>query len=209
MKHTFKRKVTSAAELEALIGTPSDLALKKQLTKLDRHMVSFIGQSPFLLLATFGRDGRCDVSPRGDAPGFVCVLDDETLIIPERSGNRRVDSLHNIVETGCIGLLFLIPGISESLRVNGRAQVIQDEDVLTPMTVKDKRPIAGIAMEIEECYLQCGKAPLRSNLWAARDNAVAPALPAFAEMLMDQAKIDNTTVAALDEFIQKSYKTLY
>ena len=209
MKRSFQRTVTSAAELEALIGTPSELASKKQLAKLDRHMVSFIGQSPFLLLATVGRDGRCDVSPRGDAPGFVCVLDNETLIIPERSGNRRLDSLHNIVENGSIGLLFLIPGLSESLRVNGRAQVIQDEDVLAPMTVQNKRPVAAIAMEIEECFLQCGKATLRSKLWEARDEAAAPALPAFAEMLMDQAKLDNTTTASLDEFIQRSYKTLY
>lgn len=95
MKHTFTRTVTSAAGLEALIGTPSELALKKQLAKLDRHMVAFIGNSRFLLVATIGRDGRCDVSPRGDAPGFVRVLDDETLILPERSGHRRVDSLHN------------------------------------------------------------------------------------------------------------------
>ena len=209
VKRCFSKPVASAAELAALIGTPSELGLKKQLTALDRHMVSFIGQSPFLLLGTVGRDGGCDVSPRGDVPGFVAVLDSETIIIPERSGNRRADSLRNIIETGALGLLFLIPGIPETLRVNGRAQVIQDEDVLAPMTVQGKRPVIGIAMEIRECFLQCGKAPLRSKLWAARSGAETPALPTFGEMLMDQAKIENTTTASLDEFIQRSYKTLY
>ena len=209
LKRRFQSAIDSAAELAALIGTPSELAAKKELTALDRHMTAFIGQSPFLLLATVGRNGSCDVSPRGDGPGFVRVLDSGTLLIPERSGNRRVDSLRNIVETGSLGLLFMIPGMIESLRVNGRAQVIQDEDLLAPMTVQGRRPVVAIAMEIEECFLQCGKALLRSKLWAARDSGDAPVLPAFAEMLMDQAKLENTTTASLDERIQQSYQTLY
>ena len=205
-KRQFKRPVTSIAALESFIGTPSGLALKKQLTTLDRHMIAFIAQSPFLLLATVGGDGGCDVSPRGDAPGFARVLDAETLLIPERSGNRRVDSLHNIVDTGRLGVIFLIPGMTESLRVNGRAQVIQDEDVLAPMSVQGKPPVAAIALEIEKCFLQCGKAFLRSKLW---DNAGRPVLPTFGEMLMDQAKLEGTTAAELDEHIQRSYSTLY
>ena len=209
LKRRFQSALTSTAELSALAGKPSELAAKKELTALDRHMAAFVAHSPFLLLATVGSNGSCDVSPRGDAPGFVHVLDSGTLLIPERSGNRRVDSLRNIIETGSLGLLFMIPGIPESLRVNGRAQVIQDEDLLAPMTVQGKRPLVGIAMEIEECFLQCGKALLRSKLWAVRDSADAPNLPTFAEMLMDQTKLENITTASLDERIQQSYQTLY
>jgi PPOX class probable FMN-dependent enzyme len=128
----FQRLVTSAAELAELIGVPSELAVKKQLSELDGHMTAFIAESPFLLLGTVGRDGRSDVSPRGDAPGLAKVLDPRTLVIPERRGNRRADSLRNIVETGHAGLLFLIPGMGETLRVNGRACVIRDEAVLAP-----------------------------------------------------------------------------
>ena len=206
-KPSFERPITSVAALESLVGTPSNLALKKQLTALDRHMVTFISQSPFLLLATVGADDRCDVSPRGDFPGFVRVLDGETILIPERSGNRRVDSMRNIVETGSLGVIFLIPGVSESLRVNGRAQVIQDAEMLAPMAVQGKNPVAAIALDVEECFLQCGKALLRSRIWEPR--AEAAALPAFAEMLMDQAKLEDITTAALDETIQRSYSNLY
>jgi uncharacterized protein len=209
LKQAFPGEVTSAAELAALIGTPSELATRKERTTLDRHMVSFIAQSPFVLLATVGPELRCDLSPRGDLPGFVHVLDNETLIIPERVGNRRADSLRNIIETGALGLLFLIPGISESLRVNGRARVIRDEELLAPMTVQGKRPTVGIAMEVEECFLQCGKAMLRSRIWEPRDRSGAPTLPTFGEMLMDHARLENATAAALDERIQQSYENLY
>jgi PPOX class probable FMN-dependent enzyme len=208
-KHFFPKTVASAADLAALIGTPSELALKKQLSSLDHHMVSFISQSPFVLLATVGKDLRCDVSPRGDIPGFVRVMDSGTLLIPERTGNRRADSLKNIIETGSLGVLFLIPGMVESLRVNGRSTVIADEELLAPLAVQGKAPVVGIVLEIEECFLQCGKALLRSQLWAARDQAEAAVLPSFGEMLMDQAKLDNDTVASLDERIHRSYETLY
>src|SRR4051794_28231553 len=166
----FQRLVTSAGELAELIGVPSELAVKKQLSELDGHMMSFIAESPFLLLGTVGRDGSCDVSPRGDAPGRLAeVLDPRTLVIPERRGNRRADSLRNIIETGRAGLLFLIPGAGETLRVNGRASVIRDEDVLAPLAVDGKTPILGIAVEVEECFLQCAKAVIRSKLWDRRD----------------------------------------
>lgn len=132
----FQRVMTSTDELTELIGVPSELALKKQLTELDGHMQSFIAQSPFLLLGTFGREGGCDVSPRGDACGLVQVLDAKTLVIADRRGNRRVDSLRNILETGRIGLLFLIPGLGETLRINGRACLIRDDDILNELKRK-------------------------------------------------------------------------
>ena len=112
----FAEQVRSAEELAALIGTPSAMSLKKELETLDEHMRRFIAHSPFAIISTHSADGRCDASPRGDAPGFVSVVDDRTLLIPDRSGNKRVDSFRNILETGRIGLLFLVPGFGETLR---------------------------------------------------------------------------------------------
>lgn len=202
----FQRVVSSVDELTELIGVPSELVVKKQLSELDGHMQSFISQSPFLLLGTFGRDGSCDVSPRGDAHGLVKILDTKTLLIPDRRGNRRADSMRNILETGRVGLLFLIPGLGETLRVNGRACLIRDSDFLASLTVEGVQPQVGIAVEIEECFLQCAKAIIRSRLW---DNAVRdhwPTLPCFAEILIDQTKIAGETVESLNRQIEDSYK---
>src|SRR4051812_18525272 len=195
--HKFKRRVASAEELAQVIGMPSELVIKKQLSELDAHMTLFIAESPFLLLGTVGRDGSCDVSPRGDAPGLATVLDPRTLIIPERRGNRRADSLRNIIETGRAGLLFLIPGAGETLRVNGRACVIRDEDVLAPLAVEGKRPLVAIAVEVEECFLQCAKAVIRSRLWDGREGGRKAALPCLAEILNDQTRIEGQTVESL------------
>ncbi|MHC5537413.1 MSMEG_1061 family FMN-dependent PPOX-type flavoprotein [Singulisphaera rosea] len=200
----FRDLVTSADELAALIGTPSELAVKKQLSQLDGHMRAYIADSPFLLIGTFGRDRSCDVSPRGDAPGIAAVLDPKTLVIPERRGNRRADSLRNIIETGRIGLLFLIPGESETLRVNGRACVIRDEAVLAPLTVAGKIPQVGIGVEVEECFLQCGKAVIRSKLWEQVERRSSR--PCFAEILNDQAQIEGQTVEELNRLIEESYR---
>jgi PPOX class probable FMN-dependent enzyme len=208
--HRFQRLVTSPAEIASLIGTPSELVIKKQLAELDGHMRSFIDQSPFLLLGTMDREGRCDVSPRGDGPPVANVLDAKTLVIAERLGNRRADSLRNIIETGRAGLLFLIPGLGETLRVNGRASVIRDDDVLDSMSVQGKRPVVGIGIEVEECYLQCAKALIRSRLWDSLADRSAPSLPCFAEILIDQAKVTGETVESLQQQIDESYaKRLY
>jgi PPOX class probable FMN-dependent enzyme len=207
--YTFKRVVTSSGALAELMGAPSDLAVKKQLDELDSHMLSFIGASPFLLLGTVGSSGRCDVSPRGDAPGFVRALNSRTLVIPERPGNRRTDSLRNVIETGAVGLLFLIPGLGETLRVNGRACVIQDEEILPTLAAQGKTPQVAVAVDVEECFLQCAKALLRSELWAGREGAPDLPLACFSQMLMDQTKLEGTTREALEERIQASYNTLY
>ena len=203
----FRDVVTSAEELARVIGVPSELVLKKQRPELDAHMERFIAESPFLLLGTVGRDGSCDVSPRGDAPGrLATVRDARTLVIPERRGNRRADSLRNIIETGRAGLLFLIPGVGETLRVNGRACVIRDEEVLAPLAVEGKHPLAGIAVEVEECFLQCAKAVIRSKIWDARAAGGASSLPSLAEMLVDQARIEGQTVESLSRQIEESYR---
>ena len=201
----FRRLVTSVDELTGLIGTPSELVMKKQLAELDRHMMAFIAKSPFLLLGTFSRSGCCDVSPRGDAFGLAKVLDAKTLVIPDRRGNRRVDSLRNILETGQVGLLFLIPGMGETLRVNGRACLIRDEEVMASLAVEGKQPVVGIVVEVEECFLQCAKAVIRSKLWNNRAGDGEPPLPCFAEMLIAQTKCEGETVESLQRQIEDSY----
>ena len=140
----FQQCVTTVDELTTLIGAPSELVIRKQLPELDHHMQSFIAQAPFLLLGTYGRDGRCDVSPRGGSPSVAKVVDSKTLVIAERPGNRRADSLQNILETGRVGSIFLIPGMGETLRVNGQACVIRDEEILASSSVQGKtcrRPV--------------------------------------------------------------------
>ena len=126
----FTNLITTEAELRDLLGQPSELVIRKQLPTLDAHCRAFIALSPFLLLGTTAHDGMGDVSPRGDAPGFVQVLDETMLLIPERPGNRRIDSLRNILQTGGVALLFLIPGVEETLRVNGRARLVRDPHLL-------------------------------------------------------------------------------
>lgn len=200
----FNNRVTSVNELESLIGSPSELVIRKQLSELDRHMQAFIAEAPFALLGTYGHDGRCDVSPRGDVPAVAQVLNPKTLVLAERPGNRRADSLQNIIENGRVGLLFVIPGLGETLRVNGSACVFHDEDVLASLTVQGRRPVIGIAVEVEECYLQCAKALIRSKLWEPPQPLKTPSLSCFAEILIDQTNIDES-IESLDEQIQQSY----
>jgi len=202
----FQRIVTSPDELTELLGSPSESGVKKQLSSLDDHMKTFLAASPFALLGTVGSDGRCDVSPRGDLPAVAEVLDSQTLAMPEWKGNRRVDSLRNIIQTGRIGLLFLAPGLGETLRVNGRACVTRDEEVLALMTKQGKQPLVGIGVQVEECFFQCAKAIIRSKLWEwSTENAEPPSFD-FAKILVDQTQIEGLEVEPLREEIEKSYR---
>jgi PPOX class probable FMN-dependent enzyme len=200
----FQKRVASAEELESVIGSPSELVIRKELAELDHHMQAFIAEAPFLLLGTFGADGQCDVSPRGDLPSVARVLDPKTLLIAERPGNRRADSLQNILDTGRVGMLFLIPGLGETLRVNGLACVIRDDELLETMAVQGRSPVVGIAVEVQECYLQCAKALIRSKLWKPPQPLKTPSLSCFAEILIDQTSVDET-VESLGQQIQQSY----
>ncbi|RLS36888.1 MAG: pyridoxamine 5'-phosphate oxidase family protein [Planctomycetota bacterium] len=204
----FTDQIHTAEELAALIGTPSAMSLRKELKKLDEHMRRFIAHSPFAIISTHTADGRCDASPRGDAPGFVSVVDDRTLVIPDRFGNKRADSFRNILETGRIGLLFLVPGFGETLRVNGRAAIIRDEAWLTPLTAQGKRPLVAVAVEVEECFLQCAKALLRSNLWKPHEWPNLQSLPCAAEMFTDQVQMPEYDVAKMQTALDGAYKNI-
>lgn len=210
MRSRFTDCVTSEAALRALLGEPSETVIRKQLSALDRHCRAFIALSPFLLLGTANASGDCDVSPRGDAPGFVAVLDERTLVIPDRPGNRRIDSLRNIVTQGTVGLLFMIPAVEETLRVNGRACIVRDADILARLEARGKIPQLAIAVEVEETFLQCAKALKRSQLWEPTTWPERGALPSLAQMLLDQVPMPGMTLAEMEASVEESYaKRLY
>lgn len=202
----FTERIQSADELTAIVGTPSALSLRKELKALDEHMRRFIAHSPFVVLCTHSAEGFCDASPRGDAPGFVHVIDEHTLLIPDRIGNKRVDSYRNVQETGRIGLLFLVPGSGETLRVNGRAALIRDEPWLAPLTAQGKCPLLAVAVEVEECFLQCAKALIRSKLWESHERPSFELLPCAAEMFHDQTQLPDFDVAKMQTLLDESYK---
>lgn len=206
MPTRFRNIVADAAELDSLIGLPSELVIKKQLAELDDHMQAFAARAPFLLLGTVGKSGMCDVSPRGDVPCAATVLDSRTLAIAERPGNRRADSLRNIIDTGRVGLLLLVPGVGETLRINGRACVMRDDEVLTSMAINGKQPVLGIGVEVEECYFQCAKALIRSKLWGNVTKGLHCADFDFAQVLVDQTQIEGQCVETLKQHIETSYK---
>ena len=205
-RHQFTERITSEAALREIVGEPRELVIKKQLPALDRHCRAFIARSPFLLIGTANTSGQCDVSPRGDAPGFVLALDDQTLAIPDRPGNRRIDSLCNIVAHGGIGLLFMVPGVEETLRINGRAGIVRDVGLLTRLQANGKTPELAIVVEIEEAFLQCPKALKRSRLWDATTWPERGALPTLAQMLHDQVPMPDVTVDELDAAFEQGYR---
>jgi PPOX class probable FMN-dependent enzyme len=157
--------ITSVAELEALVGTPVPRVADKVRKVLDPIDVQWIGAAPFCLVATSAADGTCDVSPKGDPAGFVKVLDDRTLAVPERPGNRRVDGFRNILGNPHVGLIFLVPGRGDTLRVNGRARLVRDAPYFDAMTVEGHRPVLAVEVAVEEVFFHCSKAFLRSGLW--------------------------------------------
>lgn len=203
----FRDVIGTEDDVRALLGTPSELVIKKQLGALDAHCRAFIALAPFVAVATTGASGGADVSPRGDAPGFVRVLDERRLVIPERPGNRRADTLRNIVQTGAVGLLFLIPGFEETLRVNGRAWLTRDPDLLASLAARGKPPLVAIGVQVDEAFLHCAKAFKRSRLWEATTWPERAMLPSLACMLFDQARPPDQTVDDLERQVAESYAT--
>ncbi len=178
--------IETVEELRSSYGEPSERAIRKSLDRLDRHCRRFIDLCPFVVLASAGADGRVDCSPRGDPAGFVAVLDDKTILLPDRRGNNRADSLTNVVENPYVGMLFLIPGVDETLRLNGRATLTTDPAQLEPLAVNGRVPRSGLLVEVEEVFLQCTKALVRSRLWAEESRVDRKAaLPSFGQMLAD------------------------
>ncbi|WP_232699534.1 pyridoxamine 5'-phosphate oxidase family protein [Brevibacillus daliensis] len=193
-------------ELRSVYGYPGERAVNKVISSLDQHCREFISKSPFLSLATSNSSGHCDVSPRGDKPGFVLVLDDHRLFIPERLGNRRLDSIQNIITNPNVGLLFFIPGLGETLRVNGKAFVCRDPELLEKSAVNGRTPLFGIGVEVEECYAHCAKAFIRSDLWNSDSWLSKDLLPSVPQMYVDHCKIPKVTAEQVAMELNESYK---
>jgi uncharacterized protein len=194
----FESALRDASQLEALYGVPGEPALRKDVGLLDAMCARLIAASPMVMIASSAANGRCDVTPRGGPPGFVTVLDERRLAIPDATGNRRLDTLQNIVATGRAGLLFVIPGRGATLRVNGRACVSADAQLLAALSPVGKAPRTAIVVEAEEVYAHCPKAFIRSGLWDPRTWPQADELPSPAEVSLAHLRDPSLALADVE-----------
>ena len=178
--------VSDYSELRDVYREPLPRASQKVLDHLDVHCRRFIEMSPFCVLSSTGVNGRADASPRGDPPGFVKVLDDRTLLIPDRPGNNQVDTLQNVLGHPVVGLLFFVPGMNETLRVCGSAEIVTDPELLAPLTVGARKPKSGLKITVKDAFLHCGRALLRSRLWDPEAQIDRSAYPTYGQVLADQ-----------------------
>ncbi len=197
--------IDEPAELRAHIGPVNPIAEVKVLTRLDHFCRDFIALSPFLVVASSDGKGGADASPRGDAPGFVRVLDDTTLLIPDRRGNNRVDTFGNILAAPGIGLIFMVPGINETLRVNGRASVTRDPALLEASTVQERTPVTGLLVAVDEAFFHCGKALIRSRLWDAASQVERHSFPSLGRIVAEQTKAIG--VAEAEANLEEAYRS--
>jgi PPOX class probable FMN-dependent enzyme len=170
-------------QLRGVLGEPTELVRKKIADRLNPLTRQFLERSPFVVVATGRPDGGLDVSPRGDPAGFVRILDDRTLLLPDRPGNKLADTLTNLLRDDRIALLFLIPGVNDTFRVNGRARIVDDPELLADSEVEGKAPQLGVLVEVEEAYTQCPKALLRSELWNPERHVDRSELPTSGEIM--------------------------
>jgi uncharacterized protein len=191
-------QITSIAELEDLLGSPMPRAVTKERDALTQTDRDWLALSPFVLVATSDADGNCDVSPKGDPPGFAYVIDEHTIAIPERPGNRRADGFHNILANPHVGLIFLIPGRRETLRVNGRARLLSDAPWFAEMVVEGHRPILAMVVDIDTIFFHCQKAFMRSQLWKP-ETWTPEELPSHAK-LIKSVQNTNESVEELEAY---------
>ncbi|WP_199198841.1 MSMEG_1061 family FMN-dependent PPOX-type flavoprotein [Amycolatopsis sp. CA-128772] len=206
MTSTNTLRRVSPAEVRDRLGEPEAMIEAKIGDRIDRHARRFIAHSPFLTLATADAAGRADCSPRGDYPGFAKVLDERTVALPDRPGNKIADSFRNIAVNDGVGLLFFVPGMRETLRVNGSAYVTDDPDVLARMRTEAKSPALAIVVEVEQVYFHCGRALIRSRLWDPASQALAAELPSAGEIAADQMNADPVL---FEQLLEAGYRRLY
>jgi PPOX class probable FMN-dependent enzyme len=197
--------VATVTKLGAIYDPPHPVVLKKQMQSLNAHAQAFIGLAPFIVISSADRAGRCDASPRGDAPGFVAILDDKTLLIPDRPGNNRLDSLRNFVENPQIGLLFIVPGITETLRVNGSVRIIADDIRLSGLAANGRMPKTGLVVTVEEAFFHCGKALIRSRLWDPEAQVERGMFASLGRILAEQA--GGIDVEEAEKLVAENYRT--
>lgn len=179
--------ITTEAELRKSYPAPMSRATGKILDRLDKHCCAILERSPFCVISTQGPDGA-DISPRGDPPGFIRILDEHTLLLPDRIGNNRLDAFANLLTNPRIGMLILVPGMGETLRINGTAKITNDKRLLEDSSVEDRVPKVGLIIRVEEAFLHCPKALIRSGLWDASRHIDRASLPSYAAMLLDHVK---------------------
>jgi PPOX class probable FMN-dependent enzyme len=199
--------LTSREELRSVYKSPGDGAVRKEMPALDRHAKGFLKRSPFVLIGSSDGNGNADVTPKGDKPGFVAVLDDTTIAIPDRPGNNRLDTLENIVVNPAVGLIFLIPGMDETLRINGTARITADPGLRETLSTEGKLPASVIVVAIKAVYMHCAKAFMRSELWKPASWPDRASLPTLGQILKDQlalAEPSEVTDRALAESYAKS-----
>ncbi|MBL7813782.1 MAG: pyridoxamine 5'-phosphate oxidase family protein [Saprospiraceae bacterium] len=206
MELTFNNIISTEEELRAILGYPSEIVTRKTISYIDEHCKSFIENSPFITIATSDLHGNFDVSPKGDPAGFVKIMDDKTLAIPDRPGNAKADTLTNIIKNPYVGLIFLIPGIKETLRINGEAKIVTDESILELLSCDGKKPLFAIIVTVKEAFLHCAKCMIRSKLWKTYEENKARPVPILAKALVDHGKLD-ISVQELDDMIKNDEKT--
>ena len=201
--------IETEADLRAILGPPLEMAVIKSLSRLDKHCRAFIERSPFLCIGTMSANGQADVSPKGDPRGFVRILDDAKLLIPDRPGNNRVDTMRNLLANPSIGLLFFIPGFEDTLRINGRATIVRSPALLADCAVNGKVPQLAIRVEIGEAFLHCAKALKRSRLWDPATFQDRRDLPSHGRMVLEQtaaAPPSEQQVEEVDALVDENYR---
>lgn len=201
----FSDVVTTEEQLRDVIGEAPHRVVAKVVSAIDEHISSFIAKSPFVVVSSSDAAGNVDVSPKGDPPGFVQVLDEHTLAIPDRLGNRRVDTFTNLLQNPKIGLYFVIPGKQETLRISGTAIIVRDAWLLDRMAIKGKAPEHALVVTVEEAMLHCAKCIIRSELWDVSRWPSLDDTPSLARVMIDHGKLD-TTVEEMQEIIDASYR---
>lgn len=198
--------IRSEEEIEAILGTPADMVKQKVFDRVDEHAAAFVARSPLLMLATSDRDGRLDVSPKGDAPGFVQLDGDRTLLVPERPGNKLAFGFRNILANPRVAMIFVVPGVTETLRVAGRAELTNDPAVLERLSAKGKPALLATRVTVEECFFHCGKAFLRSELWKP-EGWPAGVRVNFGKQLAPRLGGGDDVADAIDAAIAEGYRT--
>ncbi len=205
----FQEVIETAEQLREVLGFPAERVQRKVITSLDQHCRKFISLSPFLLIATADSSGNMDVSPKGDPEGFVQVLDDTTVAIPDRPGNRRADGFLNIIDNPRVGLFFMVPGYRETLRVAGSARIVRDMALRQTMAIKGKVPELALVVDVEEAFFHCAKCVIRSGIWQPEKWPDISDMPGYGQITVDQTKWHESAETVELQLNESYEKNLY
>lgn len=206
MKLKFDEVITTEEEFRKIMGHPSELVTRKTINFIDENCESFIKQSPFIAIASADLKGNFDISPKGDPSGFVKILDNKTLAIPDRLGNRRADTFMNILQNPKVGLIFLIPGVKETLRISGTAQIITDSKIRELLVHKNSLPNLVMIVHVEEVFMHCAKCIIRSKLWNSSKESDLSKVPTLAKSMVDHGKLQKS-YEEMNEIIKNDENT--